>query len=691
MKISYYIFFSLLILSFQSWSQSFEWAKSFSGPGYNHSSSITVDQRGYLYSTGYFFNTVDFNPDTGVFNLTSTSSSDIYISKLDTNGGFIWAKSFTGSGTFKRGLGITVDEIGNVYTTGRFNGKVDFDPSPAASDTFFLNTVGNSRGAFISKLDSNGSFVWVKQFTGNGTADGNAITIDELKNVYITGNFVGTIDFNPGPGTFNMSSIGASDMFVSKLDSNGNFLWAGAIAGTSIDEGVAISIDQSGNVCLICGVASQSVDVDPSPNVINMSTNGGFDVFVIKLDASGNYLWANNFGGSGFDRPRAMVMDSYDNIYITGLYQGTSDFNPDTSATFNLTSAGMDDVFLVKLDGQGTFVWANSIGGVGRDRGNAIAIDNIGNIYLSGEFNDRADFDPGIGIVNLSPLGNFDAFIAKYRSTGDLIWATAVGGLGLDVATSVVADQFGSVYTTGKFIDSVDFNPGAGIFTMNTMPSSGDDIFIQKLGQCWLPPTEQTDSLCSGDTLVVGSSTYTATGKYIDIIVTNNSCDSAIFTDLEIIDIDVSYDTSVAYPILRSNQSVASYQWLDCNNGFAPIVGETNQSYTVTSNGSYAVEISLNGCVDTTACESRVVVGLKKQMLYEEISIYPNPSKTFYTVHLTSAGKLDVYDVNGQLHSTAILPAGKTMRSTSDFEPGVYFLRFSNESTNICKRLVVVD
>ncbi|MEX2379789.1 MAG: SBBP repeat-containing protein, partial [Vicingaceae bacterium] len=278
MKNYYYLLASCLFFSFQLYAQTFEWAASFSGSGYDHSSSITLDQNGNVYSTGYFFNTVDFDPDTSVFNLTSSSSSDIYISKLDTNGQLVWAKSFTGSGTFKRGQGITIDKNGNIYTTGRFSGKVDFNPSTAPADTFFHNVTGSSRAAFISKLDSNGNFIWAKIFTGNGTVEGNSIAVDDYGNVFTTGSFAGTVDFNPAQVTFNMSSAGASDMFVSKLDASGNFEWAKKISGTSIDDGKAIAVDQLGNVCIVADVLSQVVDVDPSLNVVNLSTNGGFDV-----------------------------------------------------------------------------------------------------------------------------------------------------------------------------------------------------------------------------------------------------------------------------------------------------------------------------------------------------------------------------------------------------------------------------
>jgi hypothetical protein len=173
---------------------------------------IAVDSGGNVYTTGDFQVTVDFDPGVGTFELTPAGQTDIFVSKLDGNGDFVWAKSMGGTGT-DFGLSIALDSIGNVYTTGFFGGTVDFDPGAGTTD---LTSAGLD-DIFVSKLDSNGDFVWAKS-TGGGLRDqGIGIVIDPGDNIYTTGSFQDTVDFDPGTGTADLTSSGLSDIFISKL------------------------------------------------------------------------------------------------------------------------------------------------------------------------------------------------------------------------------------------------------------------------------------------------------------------------------------------------------------------------------------------------------------------------------------------------------------------------------------------
>ena len=200
---------------------SLEWANSMGGSMDDEVYSIATDASGNVYTTGYFKDTVDFDPSSGVFNLISNGLSDIFIQKLDANGNFVWAKQMGGISTDK-GVSISIDSIGNVYSTGYFQNTVDFDPS---SSIFDLTTNG-SYDIYIQKLDANGNFVWVKQIGGLGDGDnGKSITIDAGGNIYTTGSFQFTVDFDPGPGVFNLSATsGYTNMFIQKLDNSGNFI-----------------------------------------------------------------------------------------------------------------------------------------------------------------------------------------------------------------------------------------------------------------------------------------------------------------------------------------------------------------------------------------------------------------------------------------------------------------------------------
>jgi Beta-propeller repeat len=158
------LFFSLSIFDVEA--QNFSWAKSIGGTGGDTGNSIAVDALGNVYTTGIFINTVDFDPGAGVFNLTSVGGSNIFVSKLDASGNFVWAKS-TGSGN---GISnsIAVDASGSVYTTGSFNGTVDFDPGVGV---FNLTSAGSDADIFVSKLDASGNFVWAKSVGAAGGSD----------------------------------------------------------------------------------------------------------------------------------------------------------------------------------------------------------------------------------------------------------------------------------------------------------------------------------------------------------------------------------------------------------------------------------------------------------------------------------------------------------------------------------------
>ena len=212
--------------------QNFEWAKSMGATSWDYSYGITTDASGNVYVTGFFYDTVDFDPGVGIFNLIANGSTDdAFIQKLDTGGNFIWAISI--GGTFSdNGQSITTDTLGNLYITGHYGSTVDFDPGVG----IFNLTSNGSSDVFILKLDASGNFIWAKSMGGTSTDEGRSITIDVSSNVYITGYFQDTADFDPSGAIFNLTSNGNRDIFIQKLDTSGNFIWAKSMGGPSLDQ-----------------------------------------------------------------------------------------------------------------------------------------------------------------------------------------------------------------------------------------------------------------------------------------------------------------------------------------------------------------------------------------------------------------------------------------------------------------------
>lgn len=471
LKILTFLFFLLSFLSLLKAQPEYNWAKATGSSGLDIGQSITIDSFGNVYTVGYFSGTADFDPGPAVFNLSSAGNTDIYIKKSDSSGNFLWAKRMGGSGA-DYGISGVIDSAGNIYTTGWFQATADFDPS---AGTYNLSP-GGTGDVFVSKLNSNGDFVWAKKIGGSATGlpdRGQDIALGASGNLYLTGMFIGTADFDPGPGVFNITTIGNADIFVTKLDTNGNFVWAKNMGGTSFNSGHSIALDAQENV-YTTGNYGGTVDLDPGIGVTNFSTNSSESVFISKLDSNGNFIWGKAMNGNGSGE--SIKVGANRNLYFMGTFSGTYDFNPGPG-THNLT--GSQAVFVVKLDANGDFVWAKTVGGASQDAGNAMTIDPIGNVYTTGFFRMTADFDPGSGIANLSSIANRDIFINKLDSSGNFVWAGKMGGNGSDVGNAITTDIFGNIYTTGSFQNTADFNPRAGIATL---PSSGSsDIFVQRL------------------------------------------------------------------------------------------------------------------------------------------------------------------------------------------------------------------
>jgi putative cell wall-binding protein len=189
--------------------------------------------------------------------------------------------------------------------------------------------------------------VWARAFGGTGTDDSFGVAVDAAGNVHTTGSFEGTVDFDPGSGVSNLTSAGDTDVFVSKLDADGNLVWARAFGGANFDQGFGVAVDAAGNVHTT-GRFAGTADFDPGSGVANLTSAGIDDVFVSKLDSAGNLVWAHAFGGTSFDEGRGVAVDAAGNVHTTGWFVGTADFDPG-SGVANLTSAGSADVFVSKL------------------------------------------------------------------------------------------------------------------------------------------------------------------------------------------------------------------------------------------------------------------------------------------------------------------------------------------------------
>jgi len=481
-KINYrhLFFFITTILPISTYAQTptFEWAKKVGGTNIDRAVSIAVDDGGNTYTTGRFSGAADFDPGPGTFSISSLGGNDVFITKLDASGNFVWAKRIGGPNN-EETLSIALDVSGNIYVTGIFNGTTDFDPG---ASVFNLTRLGGV-DVFICKLDSDGNFIWAKQFGGNDLNYVRSVVVDGAGNVLTTGEFEGTTDFDPGVSVFNLSTLPSDvNAFICKLNSDGDFVWAKQFVGNALDQGYSIATDNSNHV-YTTGLFELTTDFDPGPGVFNLTSAGDHDCFISKLDVDGNFVWAKRIGGTGRDAGYALAIDAAGNVLTTGFFGflgTTADFDPG-AGNFILTSAGSADIFISKLDNSGNFIWAKQMGGTGNDLSYSIVLDDADNPIITGQFQGTADFDPDSGTFNLVSGSSSNIYLSQLDAAGNFDWAIAFVSTSSGVGRGLVIDNSNNIYSTGIFSGTFDFDPGVTLFNLTSFGS--DDAWIHKLRQ----------------------------------------------------------------------------------------------------------------------------------------------------------------------------------------------------------------
>lgn len=705
---------------------SLNWAKCFTGGTYaDIGQSITKDASGNVYTIGYFAGTVDFDPGPGTFNLITVGDVDAYVSKLDANGNFLWAKQIAGAtggfypSAYQIGSSIAIDLVGNLYITGSFGGTADFNPGVGI---FNMTSAGNF-DAFVCKLDNNGNFIWAKQFGGptpllsNTFGDkGFSIATDNTGNVYTLGIFDGTVDFDPGPGVFNLTKSGSSfnDVFILKLDSFGNFLWAKQIGGVNDDMGYSISTDSFGNVYSI-GLFKGTVDFDPSPSSFNMISSGGSsDIFVSKLDGLGNFLWAKRLGNNNDEIGSDLALDMDGNIYIIGSFAGTMDFDPSTT-NFNMTSwSGSSDIFVSKLTADGDFLWAKPFGSTSNETPSSITLDNNGNLYITGSFGGTVDFDPGAAIFNMSSTGG-QLFVSKLDSVGNFLFAKQLAASTSFNGKAIAVDALENILITGSFHGTVDFDPGFGIFNLTsadpTSPVDGD-AFVWKLSPCAF--TSSTVNVTACESYTMNNFSYNASSTYIQVLTNSSNCDSIITLNLSIVNPTTStttesvcdnytwngttYNQSGQYTFITTNSNgcdSTAILNLTINQSTSTQTQTAIDSYTWPVNGiTYTQSGTYSAVIPNSAgCDSTITLILTLQFTgigeneATYLAVYPNPATSLVTIEGEGIENKEYTLVNIQ-GRVVLNGTFKTNKETLDLKTlarGQYLLRVEGKELKVVK------
>jgi hypothetical protein len=500
MKRLYFILALTLAICF-SHAQTFPWAKSAIGTGSDEGMSVSADTSGNAFITGYFTgSTITF----GTYTLTKTTSSgaNAFLAKYDKNGSVLWAKNSSGTGVCLPFL-VNTDISGNAFVTGVFtspsvtfgtyslictgvgsavfiakydiNGNalwakgaggiasdyarsVSTDASgnsyitgyfKSPSITFGAYTLTNtgSQNVFLTKYDTNGNVLWAKSSIGTGSDEGTSVSTDASGNAFVTGYFQGpTITF----GTYTLTNLGATNMFLVKYDSNGNVLWA---KNTSADDGSAVSVDASGNALVLGDFSNPTTTF----GTYTLTNSGLSNVFIAKYDGNGNVLWAKSAGGTMQDYGYS-ISTYTGGVYVTG--KTTSPTLTFGTNTITVPPSPNDAMFIAQYDLNGSLICAKALAGGGDDQ-NGVSADKFGNAYITGDFQPNPFI---VGSNTLTLTGGEDVFIAKFNCQPDV---TGIKNINKDLTAKLYP------------------NPNNGSFTLqfdNTI-ENGELILFNSIGQ----------------------------------------------------------------------------------------------------------------------------------------------------------------------------------------------------------------
>ncbi|WP_416864109.1 MAG: MBG domain-containing protein [Imperialibacter sp.] len=512
------------------------YGNKFGGYDYDSSSSLSIDAYGNAFVAGNFKGTIDFDPGPEVVNLVSAGNYDVFLSKFDENGKFAFAKRIGGSGV-DYCSSITVDIHDNLWMTGTFGGTVDFDPNAES----FLLTASGGVDIFIAEFSLSGELTKAKSIGGNSGESVDGITLDQSGNLYIKGYLHSDMDFDPGPGSFVFDQdLFSTNYYFAKYNSDIDFIYAAKIkteqlaeltsfktlgddglilvcygegnvdmdpdeavydggelqkyavntfigiyspegqmesviqlddlsAVWSDDAGQAIEIDGEGNV-YVAGYVGGVTDFDPGPGIEELNTKVMRAQFLSKYDQHGNLIFAKaEENDVSFSEVEDMVIDGQGNIWITGYFNGTKDFDLGIGE-YLIESHGSDDAFLVKYNSAGDFLFAENIGGTGYDRGNALSLDNNGDVLIAGYFSSSVTVEIEDDLASFSSFGGSDVFFAKFTTDGQMVFFKQVGGTGSEWGHSVTVDRENDIIISGLYSSSsIDFDPSEVVFSLTKL------------------------------------------------------------------------------------------------------------------------------------------------------------------------------------------------------------------------------
>ncbi len=612
------------------------WAKAVGGHGQANGNAIAVDENGNVYVAGTYMDTTDFDPGTGQ-SLRSTGQyeqgtpgsdgygmyyyENSYVLKLSPDGAFEWVRDFYGYYNVAKGLAAWRSTDGHgVCVTGGFSDTVDFNQRNGTDVrvTHSLPGYSDRMDMYVLKLSQSGDLLWLKVMGGMKGRDlGHAVYVDNNGDVFTTGEFTDSADFDPGAG-------------LAILRSN----------------------------------------VEPA---------GG--IFISKLNAQGDHVMAVGMGSTSATRGSwgsAIRTDRFGNIAIAGTYQISADMDPlKAGIASQITGTGNVNAFVARYDAQARFKWVKPLttSASGLQQAWGVAFDDAGSVYTVGHFTNDINLNPNNNppaVVNSGAFNIPNTFVSKFDSAGNYAWSKHYNSKGNAYGYAINVNSSRHVYLTGFFMDTLDVNPDGAPELLPPMERNSADAFLIKLS---CADKDQGDdvvvSICA-DEYEFNNKVYRTSGKYESFFFNQYFCDSIVVLDLTLREVPKP-EIEARGDTLFTSDNFSEYQWFFFNDS---IPGATSARHVVTENGAYTVRVtSKDSCVSTARTYIVTNVGIGDPDAWvNSMSVYPNPAGD--VLHLSGSCIAYVYGMDGR----QVLASGTAVNKLDigHLQGGVYLLRFKD-------------
>jgi hypothetical protein len=606
------------------------WATYYGGASVDYGFGVVCDVNNRIYLSG-ITQSASGIATAGSFQTSYSGDGDNYLAKFDSDGGLMWATYYGSAQAEYNGLCAT-DNMGYIYLAG-----ITSSPGNMATNGFQDTYGGGANDAYLVKFDTMGLRQWATYYGGSGDDQGDGVTCDGFGNVYLAGHTNSTSGIAT-PGSHQPALGGGIDNFLVKFNGAGARQWATYYGGTGRDINInmsCVTTDKNGNVFL--SGHTDSPDGIATAGSYQQVIGGAEDGFLVKFNGAGVRSWATYFGSYGTEYNGGIACDFSNNVFWTGLTQSAIDIvTPDA---YQDAFGGFSDAYLARFTNDGVLEYSTYYGGNTRDEGIAIAIDNIGNAYISGGTESATNIaTPGSFLSTYG--GGIAAFVAKFCTS---VTSNAINGPDTVCANS-------------NCIYSVPALAGA-------------------TGYIWTIPAGWEGESDSANIHVVTN----GTGGMITVQAIR--CDTSAPQMLNI------YVRPEVPAVIVANGSVLStvnvhstYQWL-FNGNIIP--GAVNPTYTATQNGAFSVAVTNNpgNCTDTSAVlDLTGVVGISGPVLHvDAISIYPNPASDVLHINAGSPVTVKLSSMEGKVW---LQESDVKVIDISNLAAGVYLLQFTDLKGN---------